>query len=456
VGTIPFEKDVCDYPASERSPDSSENIRALSEHWEGRSWPVRSKVVFIGRSPWGGGAERVTWDLLHALNPHRHELHFVHLFRHQGPPVRFDPGITVHDVQARHVRPALWQRLLRRSANLLRRSSRLPADPFVQAMQERGPQVAILLDVLESIGPDSLLVPVMEEAAVLVWLAQSFGRRPYIASLHTAESLYVPMMYSDRGRLMLEQFLLGCACRDAAVVTFPGQGCKDDLVQNFHVPEGLVEVVPNPVDVEAILRRNKEDPEVPLPEAAGRHLFVHAARLSAEKNHELLLQACRLLRQRREDFLVACLGDGELRQPIRQRIIELGLQDHVVLLGAVENPYAYMARADGVLLTSRFESFALVLAEALACGAVPLSVDCPYGPREVLDGGRHGLLVPVNDPAALAGAMDRVARDRELRERARKGGPARARHYERERIAALWEALLDRVAIPAGKLAAAA
>src|SRR3546814_9042391 len=66
-----------------------------------------------------------------------------------------------------------------------------------------------------------------------------------------------------------------------------------------------------------------------------------------------------------------------------------------------------MARASVLAVTSVSEGFGNVIVEALACGLPVVSTDCPGGPREILDGGRFGLLVPVGDAVALAEAMER-------------------------------------------------
>ena len=106
------------------------------------------------------------------------------------------------------------------------------------------------------------------------------------------------------------------------------------------------------------------------------------------------------------------------------------------LPGFVLNPYAYMARAAVLAVSSAHEGFCNVLVEAMACGCPVVSTDCPSGPAEILDGGRFGRLVPVGDDRALApaiaGTLDAPRDPDRLRMRARFFSLDRAvEHYER-------------------------
>ena len=96
----------------------------------------------------------------------------------------------------------------------------------------------------------------------------------------------------------------------------------------------------------------------------------------------------------------------ELRQQDLLALADsLGVAADLCLTGFVANPYAYMARARVFALSSAWEGFGNVLVEALACGCPVVSTDCPFGPAEILDGGRYGRLVPVGAFEAMADAM---------------------------------------------------
>jgi len=99
------------------------------------------------------------------------------------------------------------------------------------------------------------------------------------------------------------------------------------------------------------------------------------------------------------------LGEGKKRTTLEALARKLGVASDVGLPGFVDNPFAYMARAAVFVLSSAWEGFGNVVAEALACGCPVVSTDCPSGPAEILDGGAYGPLVPVGDDAALAKAI---------------------------------------------------
>jgi glycosyltransferase involved in cell wall biosynthesis len=139
-------------------------------------------------------------------------------------------------------------------------------------------------------------------------------------------------------------------------------------------------------------------------------VVLAAGRLTRQKDFRTLLRAfARLVSGR--DLRLVILGEGPDRGALTTEINALGLNDRVALPGFDDNPFRWMARARLFVLSSAWEGLPGVLIQALACGTPVVSTDCPSGPREVLDDGRFGPLVPVGDVAALAAAMERTLDD---------------------------------------------
>jgi glycosyltransferase involved in cell wall biosynthesis len=172
--------------------------------------------------------------------------------------------------------------------------------------------------------------------------------------------------------------------------------------------------LPNVIDVAAIRRRA----DAPFERPAARYV-VSVARLDeGQKDHGTLLRAYAALRARRPDVAhLALIGEGPDRARLEALAAELRLGDAVHFVGYSANPFPIIRAADALVLSSRYEGFGMVLGEAMALGTPVLSADCPTGPRDLLDEGRAGLLVPVGDVDAMADALERLLTDAPLRER---------------------------------------
>lgn len=133
--------------------------------------------------------------------------------------------------------------------------------------------------------------------------------------------------------------------------------------------------------------------------------LVAVGRLEAEKDFPTLLEAFSRLDPADAPLDLVVLGEGRERATLEAQAERLGCSTRVHLAGFADNPYPWIAGARLLVLSSLHEAFGIVLAEALALGVPVVATDCPSGPREILDGGRYGRLVPPRDPAALAAAI---------------------------------------------------
>jgi len=186
------------------------------------------------------------------------------------------------------------------------------------------------------------------------------------------------------------------------------EGVRDDLLAAFALPADKVHVVYNPMvtpdfpqRVERVPTHPWFDPNSTVP------VIVAAGRLTRQKGFDVLISAFGQLRMTREARLVV-LGEGQERPRLEALVGELGLTEVVDLVGFVDDPVPFMARASLFVLSSRWEGLGNVLVEALAAGCPLVATDCPSGPAEILEHGRHGELVPVDDVPALTAAMVRA------------------------------------------------
>lgn len=190
----------------------------------------------------------------------------------------------------------------------------------------------------------------------------------------------------------------------AHAIVAVSNGTARDLAKETGLPLERISTIYNPVVGPDLYEAAKQpldhpwfnDPQVPVLLAVGR--------LEPQKNYASLIRAFALVIRKRPCRLVI-LGDGYEREALERLIATHNLSEHVQLAGFAPNPHAYTARAAALVLSSVWEGLSCVLIEALALGTPTVSTDCPFGPSEVLDGGKYGTLVPVGDDAALADAI---------------------------------------------------
>lgn len=171
-------------------------------------------------------------------------------------------------------------------------------------------------------------------------------------------------------------------------------------------------------------------------------VVLSVSRLSAEKDIPTLLQAFAELHQAQPHTRLLLAGDGPERARLQALIEARGLQAVAALAGRVQGPQAWMQRAAVFALASQYEGFGNVLVEALASGCPVVATDCPVGPREILEDGRWGFLVPVGDAAGMARKLHQAISDAPS-EAARAAAVEHARRYTDAVACAAWLQLLQ-------------
>lgn len=161
-------------------------------------------------------------------------------------------------------------------------------------------------------------------------------------------------------------------------------------------------VIPNPIVLKPIVA-----------DVERKKVILNVGRLVAEKGQEHLIRA--FARSRSPLWTLVILGEGPMRARLEALIQELGVGDRVKLPGASTDVEDWYQRSSIFVLSSVLEGFPNVLVEAMAQALPCISFDCVAGPRDILDDGSIGLLVPLKDEAGLTDALERLMQSESLR-----------------------------------------
>ncbi|MCG6897609.1 MAG: glycosyltransferase [Thiocapsa sp.] len=197
---------------------------------------------------------------------------------------------------------------------------------------------------------------------------------------------------------------IGWLYRFADQVIVPSRGAADDMAAYTGLDRERIRAVPSPIVPASLLTASLARPEHPWLGDPDHPLILSVGELCSRKDFPTLIRAFARVRARRASRLMI-LGRGNARERLLALAETLGVAQDVDLPGFVAQPYAYMAHASLLAFSSRWEGLPFVPVEALAVGTPVVSTDCPSGPREILQDGRIGRLVPVGDDAALADAI---------------------------------------------------
>jgi glycosyltransferase involved in cell wall biosynthesis len=260
-----------------------------------------------------------------------------------------------------------------------------------------------LVRYLREARPRALLSALPHANVAAVW-ARAWARTPtrLVLSEHTTASQSSANSAQRRARL-LPLFMRRAYPRADAVVAV-SDAAADDLAKLIRMDRSRLCRIYNPVVTPELLELASEPLGHPWFADGAPPVVLAAGRLTEGKDFATLLRAFAGLRRVRPARLLI-LGEGRERANLESLAAQLDIRADFELPGFVANPFRFMRRAAVFALSSRWEGFGNVLVEAMACGAPVVATDCPGGPREILESGRHGKLVPVGDAGSLARAL---------------------------------------------------
>lgn len=168
---------------------------------------------------------------------------------------------------------------------------------------------------------------------------------------------------------------------------------------------------------------------------------IAVGRFQYQKGFDLLIQAWQQVHVRLPQWRLDIYGDGDDRESLQRQIAEAGLTDVITLHPSTPDIFARYAESSIYVLSSRYEGYGLVLAEAMSCGVPCVAFDCPYGPSDIILDGDDGILVPPLRTNLLAEAIVRLASDTALRQTMGRRARTNIQRFAPEAVMPQWQQL---------------
>ncbi|WP_175411173.1 glycosyltransferase family 4 protein, partial [Streptomyces sp. TRM64462] len=373
------------------------------------------KISFLIHTVYGiGGTIRTTLNLAEELAG-RHEVEIVSVFRHRDEPLfAIDPRITV--VPLIDTRPGSRTNEKKHPLHLT------PAEDFPRN-EARYKEYSALTDqrVREHYAASDADVVIGTRPGLVAYVARYAPEGAVrIGQEHMTHNHHKPALRAELAGFLAEL--------DAFVTVSEGDAAS--WREHMPLPGTRVLSIPNSVP----------EPMVAPSDTSGTTV-VAAGRLSSEKQYDVLVEAFAKVAAARPEWTLRICGWGNQKDRLRRRIDELGLYNNVHLMGPRSPIEPEWVKGAVAVSTSRHESFGMTLVEAMRCGLPVVSTDCDYGPREIIKDGEDGLLVPVGDVDAVAGALIGLIDDPERRRRMGAAARANARRFDPGPVAERYEEL---------------
>ena len=328
----------------------------------------------------GGGAERVLINLASGFVKCGYKVDFV-LGKAWGPHVtKIPPEITVVNLNASGLRASIWK--------------------LAQYLKQKKPQA---------------LIAGMHFANEAAILAKRLVKTNTVVIVTEHNTLTHSLKHKKNKKKNIIPHTIRLLYPWADGIVTVSKGATASLTEISSLPSEKIKTIYNPVVAPDLYTKANADIDHPWFQPGAPPVIVGVGKLEPQKDFPTLIRAFARVR-RQMDCRLAILGWGPDLDKLQEYTAEIGVQEDVDLMGYVDNPYPYMARAQMFTLSSAWEGLPTVLIEALALGKPVVSTDCPSGPREILQGGKYGTLTPVGDDTALASAIGDVLNQRPQRD----------------------------------------
>lgn len=246
-----------------------------------------------------------------------------------------------------------------------------------------------IIDALNKEKPDCLICLDAEMIRYVYW-QHRFGRFKLVTSERNN-----PLFDSEKKKKRKYK-----SFRNSDGIVFQTKRAQECFPEDI-AKKGIV--IPNAVGNEYVFKTSRPD--------VRRKVITAAGRLTEQKDYPTLLKAFAIFNKCHPEYRLEIYGKGELLDSLIELAVELGIDPFVDFKGAVKDAISPISSSSCYVMSSLYEGMPNALMEAMAVGVPCVSTDCPFGPRELIDDGKNGLLVPVSDSKSLAKAISIMVED---------------------------------------------
>ncbi len=322
-------------------------------------------VLFILPHFSGGGAERVALNLLTGLHNRGHCVGVL-VFNKSGPLISMVPNnVLIYNLDTHTLKRSIV--------------------PLVTTLRKLNPRV--VFSTLGYINVALLAVRWLLPKKIEIWV-----REANLPSISLPNNPY-PKLITALYRLLYKR-------ADKLICT--SIKMKNEFISVFLVSESIIEILPNPVDVDLI--RSSSLPVKRFDN--GGVCYISSGRLTFQKGFDQLLKWFSTLDD--ETSTLVILGDGKDKAKLIQQLNDLYLQNRVKLIGFCSNPWQWYAGADVFLLSSRWEGLPNVVLESLVCGTPVIATSESGGVNEIANQVKGGDLVVTSSSSAFINEMLKI------------------------------------------------
>jgi glycosyltransferase involved in cell wall biosynthesis len=259
--------------------------------------------------------------------------------------------------------------------------------------------VPYLVRYLNKNKPDVML-STLKENNVMSVIAKLLSKSKTSLILREANTLSAELNFEKPIMRFVKTMLIKFSYPKANNIIALSNSMKLDICTfTSAIPES-VKVIYNPVD--SMFNQERARNKLPIKIEPGRKLIVSMARVVPQKGYKEILDALVIAQNSLDDYLFVGIGAGPYICEFEEYSRLIGIENKVLFIGHLENPFPILAKADCFVLASYFEGMPNSLLQAMSLGVPVVSTDSPGAAREILVDGKYGALVPLGDSTKLA------------------------------------------------------